>query len=297
MKRIAFIINPISGNKRLQEIKRTLPELVKTLLDARQWSATISYTAYASHATELAQQYAREGYEAVVACGGDGTVNEVACGLRDTSTAMGILPMGSGNGLARHLHIPMDLHKAIELLNHAHPASIDYGLANNRLFVCCCGAGLDAEVAERFAGCKQRGFLTYIFSTVRLLFTYRPQTYQLLGDKINHTQRAFLITFANANQWGNNALIAPRADVSDGLLDIAIMSPYALWGSPGLAIRLFAGTIDRSPLMTMLRTQELTLRREHAAPFHLDGDPVTMPEEIQIRLVHQGLRVITTASI
>ena len=292
MKQIAFIINPISGAKRLQEVKHRLPELVAQILDHEQWEPTLVYTTHTGHATELARHYAQAGFAAVVSVGGDGTMNEVAQGLRDTPTAMAILPMGSGNGLARHLHIPMNTRKAIALLNNCKMIDIDYGLANERLFVCTCGAGLDAEVANRFACSAQRGFMTYMRHILHLVFTYKAQTYHLTGDGICETHRAVLITFANANQWGNAARIAPNADIQDGKMDIILMSPYALWGSLPLAIRLFWGTIDRSPLIKTIRAGEITLQRECIAPFHIDGDPVQTDKDIRIRIVRRGLRVL-----
>lgn len=292
MRKIAFIVNPISGNKKMQEQKRCLPDLVATVLDRSQWSAEVVHTEYAGHATELARNYAQAGYDAVVAVGGDGTVNEVAQGLRDSRTTMGIVPMGSGNGLARHLHIPMNVRDAINLLNHSRSLRIDYGWADDHLFVSTCGTGFDAEVAAGFAGSAKRGLMTYLRTILRLVFTYKAQRYRLIYADRDETHRAFLITFANSNQWGNNALIAPQADLQDGKMDVMIMSPYALWGSLPLAAKLFAGTIDRSRLMHTLRTDELTLRREHADAFHIDGDPTTMGQDIHIRIVKGGLNVL-----
>jgi len=292
MRKIAFIINPISGSKHVQQIKRSLPDSIAQTLQPELWSPVVVQTEYAGHATELAKHYSEAGYDAVVAVGGDGTVNEVARALRDTSTAMGILPMGSGNGLARHLGIPMDTHKALDLLNQCEPVRIDYGLANGHLFVCTCGAGFDAIVADCFAKSGKRGFMTYLQTIFHLIFTYRPQTYRLTVDGSEKTCKAFLITFANANQWGNAALIAPHASLQDGLMDIMIMSSNALWDGLLLAIRLFAGTIDKSPLMQTLRAGELLLRRESAAPFHIDGDPTAMDRDIHIHIVKSGLSVL-----
>ena len=292
MERIAFIINPISGNKSARKLKSTLPEYIMQTLDSGQWSAVVTQTKYAGHATELARNYAAAGYSAVIAVGGDGTVNEVARGLKDTRTAMGIIPMGSGNGLARHLGIPLDVHKAVEMLNHSRVESIDYGLANDELFACTCGTGFDAVVAEKFAKSGKRGFMTYLQNIIRLVFTYKSQTYHLTGNGMDETHKAFLITFANADQWGNAALIAPHASLQDGQMDVMIMSSYALWDSLVLAIRLFVGTIDKSPLMHTLRAEEIFLQRESAAPFHIDGDPKTMNKDIHIRIVRRGLRVL-----
>ena len=292
MKNIAFIINPVSGGKETQASKRKLPKLIMQTLDARQWLPNIAFTEHAGHATEMAYQYARMGFDAVVAVGGDGTVNEVAKGLRDTQTSLGIIPMGSGNGFARHLNIPVRPQKAIEMLNHSEPIRVDYGLANDRMFVSTCGTGFDALIADHFAGSNRRGFMTYLQNILKDVFSYEPQTYRIIGDGFDVTHKAFLITFANANQWGYEALIAPKASVQDGQMDIMLMSSHAILGSASLALRLFAGSIDGSHFMDTLRAREITLEREKIAPFHIDGDPVEMEKDIQIRIVEDGLKVL-----
>ena len=292
MKNIAFIINPISGAKETQNAKRKLPKLIMQTLDMEQWLPNIVFTEYAGHATELAHQYARMGFDAVVAVGGDGTVNEVARGLKDTKTALGILPMGSGNGFARHLNIPIRPQKALEMINHSEPINVDYGLANGRLFVSTCGTGFDAVVADNFAGSNKRGFMTYLQNTLKVAFSYQPQTYHIVGDGLDVTHKAFLITFANANQWGYEAMIAPKASVQDGKMDIMLMSSHAILGSASLALRLFTGSIDNSYFMDTIRAKEITLEREAVAPFHIDGDPVEMDKDIHIKIVADGLKVL-----
>jgi len=292
MKNIAFIINPISGAKETQNAKKKLPKLIMQTLDTDQWLPNIVFTEYAGHATELAYQYARMGFDAVVAVGGDGTVNEVARGLKGSKTAMGVIPMGSGNGFARHLNIPIRPQKALEMINHSEPISVDYGLANGHLFVSTCGTGFDAVIADHFAGSNKRGFMTYLRNILKDVFSYTSQTYHIVGDGLDVTHKAFLITFANANQWGYEAIIAPRASVQDGKMDIMIMSSNAILGSASLALRLFAGNIDNSYFMDTLRAREITLEREEKAPFHIDGDPVEMEKDIHIRIVEDGLRVL-----
>ena len=292
MKNIAFIINPISGAKETQNAKRKLPKLIMQTLDMEQWLPNIVFTEYAGHATELAHQYARMGFDAVVAVGGDGTVNEVARGLKDTKTALGILPMGSGNGFARHLNIPIRPQKALEMINHSEPINVDYGLANGRLFVSTCGTGFDAVVADNFAGSNKRGFMTYLQNTLKVAFSYQPQTYHIVGDGLDVTHKAFLITFANANQWGYEAMIAPKASVQDGKMDIMLMSSHAILGSASLALRLFTGSIDNSYFMDTIRAKEITLEREEVAPFHIDGDPVEMDKDMHIKIVADGLKVL-----
>lgn len=301
MKNIAFIINPVSGNQDAQNAKRKLPKLIMQSLDAEQWLPNIAFTEYAGHAVELAYQYARMGFDAVVAVGGDGTVNEVARGLvkgergkanGERSTALGIIPMGSGNGFARHLNIPIKVQKALEMINHSEPISVDYGMANDKLFISTCGTGFDAVVADHFAASNKRGFATYFQNVLKEIFSYQPQTYHIVGDGIDVTHKAFLITFANANQWGYEALIAPKASVQDGKMDIMLMSSHAILGSASLALRLFAGSIDDSHFMDTIRAKEITLEREEAAPFHIDGDPVEMEKDIHIKIIPDGLRVL-----
>lgn len=290
MKNIAFIINPISGTQ--QGIKRKLPKLIEKELDRSQWLQNIVFTEYAGHATELAKQFAVMGFDAVVAVGGDGTANEVAQGLRDTETALGILPMGSGNGFARHLHIPMQPVKAIQMLNRSETIRCDYGLANERLFVTTCGTGFDALIAYQFSKAGKRGLKTYVEKVVKDLLTYKSQTYHIVGEDMDITHKAFLITFANASQWGNDAYIAPKASLQDGQMDICMMSSSALLGAPGLALRLFTKNIDNSLFMDTVKAKDIMLYREEEAPFHIDGDPVKMPKDIRIRIVEDGLKVL-----
>ena len=289
MKNIAFIINPISGTQN----KRKLPKLIEQTLDKEQWLANIEFTERAGHARELAGQYAKMGFHAVVAVGGDGTVNEVACGLRDTDTAMGIVPMGSGNGFARHLNIPMRTAGAIELLNHSEVIEADYGLVNDRVFVTTCGTGFDARIAYQFATAGSRGFQTYLKKIMQDVLTYKSETYHLTNGKdIDLEHKAFLITFANANQWGNKAYIAPHASIQDGKMDICMLSSSAILGAPALAVSLFTKTIDKSMFMDTLQARDIVLYRENESPFHIDGDPVSMPREIRIRMVENGLKVL-----
>ena len=289
MKNIAFIINPISGTQN----KRKLPKTIEQLLDREQWLANIVFTEHAGHAMELARQYARMEFDAVVAVGGDGTVNEVASGLRDTETALGIIPMGSGNGFARHIGIPMRTQRAIEMLNHSEVIKADYGLAEDHVFVTTCGTGFDALIADRFAQAGTRGFQTYIKKVIQDALTYKSETYRIMeGEKLLFEHKAFLLTFANANQWGNDAFIAPKASIQDGKMDICMMSSNALLAAPSLALRLFTKSIDKSLFMETLRAKDVILYREQTSPFHIDGDPVDMPQNVHIRIVEDGLRVL-----
>lgn len=288
MKNIAFIINPISGTLN----KRKLPKQIEKELDHTHWLENIVFTEYAGHATELAKQYAKMGFDAVVAVGGDGTVNEVATGLIGTSTALGIIPTGSGNGLARHLGISLRVNRALEQINHGESISVDYGLVNDHPFFCTCGVGFDALIADQFATSGSRGMKTYMQNIFKDLFTYQPETYIIRGKDIELSPQAFLVTFANANQWGNDAFIAPKASIQDGKMDIAILSKFPLIAAPSLAFSLFTKLIDRDAYMNTVQTNEVYVTREKAGPLHVDGEPLQMPQELHIRIVEDGLRVL-----
>ncbi len=288
MKNIAFIVNPISGTK----AKNRVTKLIRELLDPQLFSPTVVVTEYAGHATQLAQQFALEGYYAVIAVGGDGTVNEVANGLVGTNTALGIVPNGSGNGFARHLDISTRMNRAIEMLNSSEVINVDYGMVNDKKFFSTCGVGFDALVAVQFNEGKSRGLKTYIQNTLQSLFNYKPETYHILGEGIDITTEAFLITFANAGQWGYDAYIAPKASVQDGLMDIAIVNKFPLSAAPKLALNLFTHDIDENFYMNTVRSKAITLIRENAGAIHIDGDPFEMPKELNIKIVEDGLKVL-----
>jgi len=287
MKNIAFIVNPISGTK----AKNRVAKLIRELLDTRQFAPTVVATEYAGHATQLAQHFAMEDYYAVVAVGGDGTVNEVASGLMGTNTALGIIPNGSGNGFARHLDISTRMNRAIEMLNSSEVINVDYGLVNDIPFFSTFGVGFDAVVAHDFAD-SSRGLKGYVQSIFKDLFQYKPETYHLEGEGIDLTTTAFLINFANAGQWGYDAYIAPKASVQDGWLDVAVVTEFPMTAAAGLALSLFTKDIDENLYMNTIRAKELTLTRTSAGAAHIDGTPTTMPDKLHIQIVEDGLKVL-----
>lgn len=287
MKNIAFIVNPISGTK----AKNRVAKLIRELLDLQQFAPTVVVTEYAGHATQLAQQFAMEDYYAVVAVGGDGTINEVASGLIGTNTALGIVPNGSGNGFARHLDISTRMNRAIEMLNNSEVINVDYGLVNDQPFFSTCGVGFDAIVAQDFSD-SSRGFKGYLQSIFKDFFQYKADTYQLKGEGIDITTTAFLVNFANAGQWGYDAYIAPKASVQDGWLDVAIVSEFPVTAAAGLALSLFTKNIDEKLHMNTIRAKELTLTRTSEGPMHIDGTPVMMPAELHVKIVEEGLKVL-----
>ena len=287
MKNIAFIVNPIAGTK----TKKILTKLIRESLNPQLFSPTLVVTEYVGHATQLAEHFALEGYYAVVAVGGDGTVNEVATALVGTNTALGIIPNGSGNGFARHLDISTRMNRALEMLNNSETIQVDYATVNDIPFFSTFGVGFDAVVAQDFAD-SSRGFNGYVQSIFKDLFQDQAETYQLVGNGIEMTTKAFLVNFANAGQWGYDAYIAPKASIQDGWLDVAIVSEFPIAAAPGLALSLFTKNIDENLHMNTLRIKEMTLTREQDGVVHIDGTPTQMGKELHVKIVEDGLKVL-----
>lgn len=287
-QKIAFVINPISGTGS----KESIPNMISEQLDGDLFEPEIVFTDHRLHGRELTKQFVERNFYAVIAVGGDGTVNEVARSVIHTDTALGIIPVGSGNGLARHLQIPMNVKKAVEQLNHSEKIQMDYGIVNGQPFFCTCGTGFDAYVSTEFAKGKQRGVMAYIEKMITGYFNYKSMSYNLVGNSIDLKTKAFVLTFANAAQWGNNAYIAPQASVQDGKMDISILSNFPIIAIPSLAIQLLTKTIDKDFFMTTLRAEEVTLYRDAPGPFHFDGEPYEEGREIHVKMVKDGLKVL-----
>ena len=264
-KKIVFILNPISGT----HSKKEIPEIIERTLDHEQFDAEIRLTEYAGHASEIARGCANEGIDIVVAIGGDGTVNEVARSLVHTQTALGIIPCGSGNGLARHLCVPLDIKKAIQIINACKIEAFDYGVINDLPFFCT----LENVLKEGLV--------------------YRPETYEVEDESGTKQYKAFLIACANASQYGNNAYIAPGATMQDGELDVIIMEPFNALDAPQVAADLFMKTLGNNSKIKTFRTKRLHIKRSEPGAIHYDGDPIMTGREIDVHIEPQGIRILT----
>ena len=292
-KSIVFIINPISGTHSKDEI----PALIETRLDHERYDYEIQLTGYAGHATEIARNCVARGIDAVVAVGGDGTVNEVARALTHSETALGIIPCGSGNGLARHLCIPMDAKKAIDIINACNIELFDYGVINDLPFFCTCGMGFDAFISLKFAEAGKRGPITYVENVLKEGLKYKPETYQVESDDGAHRYKAFLIACANASQYGNNAYIAPGATMKDGQMDVIIMEPFDALDAPQMAADLFMKTLGNNSKIKTFRTKQLHIHRNQPGAIHYDGDPIMTGPEIDVHIEHEGIRILTDPNV
>lgn len=290
-RRMIFIVNPISGTQGKKAILKWIDER----LDRTLYEYEVVKTEYAGHATEIAANAVKEGIDIVVAIGGDGTINETARSLIHTNTALGIIPCGSGNGLARHLRIPMDPKAAIDILNENNQIQMDYGKINNIPFFCTCGVGFDAFVSLKFADSGKRGLLTYLENTLHESLTYQPETYEIENEEGTVRHKAFLIACGNASQYGNNAYITPQASLTDGLMDVTILEPFTVLDVPSLSFQLFNKTIDQNSRIKTMRAKKIKIHRNKPGVFHYDGDPIMGNEDLEVEIVPHGLNVITSS--
>ena len=286
--KVIFIINPISGTVG----KGHIVDMVPQYLGDSRFEVDIKYTEHSGHAAELARQAASRAFDIAVAVGGDGTVNEVARSLVHTETALGIVPCGSGNGLARHLGIPMNPSGALRVIADCNIEKLDYGMINDTPFFCTCGVGFDAFVSSKFAESGKRGLLSYIENTLREGLKYRSDTYDIEVDGEKQHYKAFLIACANASQYGNNVYIAPQASMSDGLMDVTIMEPFNVLEAPQIAIQLFNKSIDTNSRIRTFKCHRLHIHRNAPGVIHFDGDPKQEGKDLDVRLVESAIHVV-----
>lgn len=287
-KKIVFIMNPISGTAS----KATIPQLIDNTLDKTLFDYEIRTTERAGHASEIATEAKDNHVDIVVAVGGDGTVNEVARAIAHSETALGILPCGSGNGLARHLMLPMNLKKSIDVINRCEIHDLDYGVINDYPFFCTCGMGFDAFVSMKFAESGKRGPISYAENVLREGLKYKPETYTLEDETGTKQYKAFLISCANASQYGNNAYIAPQASMRDGLMDVIIMEPFDVIEAPQVSFDMFNKTLDKHSKIKTFRCKKLHISRKSPGVIHYDGDPVMTGADIDVHLEEKGIKMI-----
>lgn len=287
-KQIIFIVNPISGTHN----KAAILNLIYERIDREKYEYQIIRTERAGHAIEIAAEAAKNNVYMAVAIGGDGTINEIARSLIHTNTALGIIPCGSGNGLARHLEIPMEAKKAIDVINSGKIVCIDYGKINGFPFFCTCGVGFDAFVSLKFAKAGKRGPLTYLEKTLHESLNYKPETYEIISEDGTMKYKAFLIACANASQYGNNAYIAPQASLNDGLMDVTVLEPFTVLDIPALSFQLFNKTLDQNSRIKTFRCKKMRIQRKKEGVIHFDGDPIMTGSDIDVELIPQGLNVI-----
>ena len=286
---IRFIINPTSGPKN----KRDVAAQIQLHLDHGKFSHEVVYTERAGHAPELAGEAAQNGCAMVVAVGGDGTVNEVARGLLHTETALAILPRGSGNGLARHLQVPMAVDGALRVLNQSHITTIDTGSINGHPFVTTAGIGFDAYISSVFAGSTKRGLQSYVELVMKEVRNYRHQPVKASINGTLIDTDCFVMAFANAAQYGNNAYIAPEADIQDGLLDVCLVRRLDIIKALNLSYSMLTNQLAHADSAEYFKTTHVQVETQEPMMFHADGEYMGKASAFDVQIQPLSLKVVT----
>jgi len=286
-KSFFVIVNPVAGFKK--DKSRLIGLLESSLKDQR---VVIYQTKSRGDATDAASEAANEDYDAIVAVGGDGTVNEVASGLCGSAATLGIIPIGSGNGLARALKIPIAVRHALKVLLNGEKACVDMGKAGPCYFCAVAGVGIDAIVARGFNRSKWRGPLPYFLISAKELLRFQATDYQISFDSQSIRYRPFIATAANTPQFGNGAIIAPAARADDGYLDFCLVPELPKAEIMAAVPQLFRGTLDRNPNVEYFKVKKVEIRADRPILFHVDGDPVETTEELTIEVLPKALNVL-----
>ena len=288
-KNILFIINPISGVRRGNH----LSESIEKYIDSEKFNYELKYTQHQGHATTLSKEGVEKNKDIIVAVGGDGTINEVASQMLNSKAVLGIVPLGSGNGLARHLGIPRTVTSALKLINDYQVTDIDTASINGKPFVSIAGVGFDAKVAQLFAKVKRRGFFSYANLITNNYIRYKPKKYKIEfedGRLIN--TEALFISFANSNQFGYNTAIAPNAQLRDGLLDICIVQKPNIFRLPIIANLMLLRAIDKSQYVETIRASHFRVRQTRNRVVNIDGEAFKISKKLEIKVNPLSLQVI-----
>lgn len=291
MNKYIFIVNPVSGSGQ----RKLVIEQIKNVCEAQNIDFEIQLTQHAGHATELAKEASKIENTVVCAVGGDGSLNEVARGLVGSNTPMGIIPEGSGNGLARHLRIPLKTIDAIKALLNGRIEPMDAGSLNNELFFVTCGIGFDAEVSYNFSKRSTRGIVGYVKESIKLFPLYKSKTYRVIANGISKDREAFTISVANASQYGNDAVIAKDASVADGLLDLCVIKKYPKVFGPQIGISMFMKNLHSSKFYRGLQSEKITiesLENQTQCNAQIDGEAIVVNYPINIEVKPQALNVV-----
>ena len=289
-EKILFIVNPISGH----HDKSKFPSIVEKLIDKDKYDYTITFTEYGGHAVELTKQAIDNQYDIIVAVGGDGTINEVATTMIGASQTFAIVPYGSGNGLARHLHLPLKPKKVItEVINKGVKSKIDTASMNGVPYISIAGVGFDAIIADFFAKDPKRGIKTYVKLVTKEYLHFQPEKYHLiLDDVVEIDCEPLFISFANSNQFGSNAVVSPTASLNDGLLDVCIFKKPSFLQVPIIAERLLTKRIDRTRIVDIHKAHKIKVLRQKEDIANIDGEAKMMPKDVVVEINPLSLNIL-----
>ena len=288
VNKVLFIVNKYAGTG-------YQPELEGKILDAcekqENVACTIEFTRSRGHATTLAREAIGKGFVKVIAVGGDGTVNEVAQGLIHSAVNMGIIPRGSGNGLARHLGIPIKINDALVSLFKSSAIDMDTMMINNQLSLNVSGIGFDGHIANLFGTDSKRGLAGYVKLTVKEFITFKELDATLTVDGKNLDRKAFIIAIANSSQYGNNARIAPTASVCDQLLNITLLKKVPVYRAD-FVLDFFTGKLGNSRYCEVLEAKHVTIKLNVPVAYHIDGEPSGIADTFDIKVIPASLKML-----
>ncbi len=287
-KKIRFILNPFSGVK-INEVVRTA---IHQNIDTEQFTYEIIDTQRPNHATDLAREAADAGYDIVVAVGGDGSVNEVACGLMGSETVMGILPAGSGNGLAMHLGLGRNIGKAVQVLNKGKTRTLDMCKLNDTPYINLAGVGFDANIAYKYKRSTTRGFMGYLKFSLKEIFTFQFQDYKIEYDDKVLNMKALSIIVANAPMFGYNFVIAPFAIPDNGKLEVVMLKKAPMWRYFFSIYRMLTQTMHKSSLCERFQTDQIKITVPNNSYAHIDGEGFEVNGELNFSILPNAIQVI-----
>ena len=288
-RKIVFIINPIAGFRNKRNFEKTIDKFFHN----KNYEIIKHYTLYPSHAVNIAENYVKEDPVFIVAVGGDGTINEIARSLIETGSTLGVIPLGSGNGFARHFNIPFSSHKAFDTLIHGNEITIDVGYLNGRPFFCTAGIGIDAETGYYYSQYTHRGLISYALSFAKVFGWYKARKYSLEIDNELYDFDAFFINIANISQFGYNFYIAPKASTLDGYLDVVVIKKFPKFLSVFIGLRSFFGTIQNSRFVWHKQAKNVIIHtKEKENIIHIDGEAGIMEGPLNFQIRKSCLKVI-----
>lgn len=288
MKRsLLFIINPKAGKRLSDDISNFIYRNINNEVDY-----DIFHWDTLEKITQVPEILKNKNYTDVIAVGGDGTVNAVANILNSSNMAMGILPAGSGNGLARSLGIPINKSEACKCILEGKYKKIDSGKLNEKGFFCTAGTGFDAHIGLLFANSVKRGLQSYVKIILKELFSYKPQKYTIEIDGVRLERKAFLITVANAGQYGNNFYIAPEAKLNDGLFHLVIVHPFNFLQGIAIFLKILRKKAHTSKFIETFTAKNIIVEREEEGSVHCDGEPFLEEKRLTFTIENESLKVI-----
>jgi diacylglycerol kinase (ATP) len=286
-------INPISGTRNKKDIRLLIEKKLTELLFPFQ----ILHTQKEGKYQFLAEKVKSENITDVIICGGDGTVNQITSYLQKTNVQVGIIPMGSGNGLAFTAGIAKDPKKALDIILHGKASFIDAFMINENYSCHLCGLGFDAQVSHDFARQEKRGPSTYVKQTIKNFFKAKPYQFEITSNGKTFSTKAFFVSIANSNQFGNRILIAPKASLSDGLLDIVIVNKANKFGLIFKLIKQIgsgkiASVRNTDKTIHYFNTKKISIKNYDNAPFHIDGEPMETAPAFEIEIIEKAILLL-----